>query len=138
MPPDHTCVMEERIKQLEKANESHSGTHEKMYDRIRKLETDNAVQTEQFSQIIKKLDKMTDKIESMNLTIVEQAQSVIELNERGKKNQARLDELESKPGKKWETMSDKFTGGIVGGISALLVSGIVLLLAFASGLINLG
>ena len=38
------CPMLPRVEALEEANKTHGRTHEGMYDRIRALETENAVQ----------------------------------------------------------------------------------------------
>lgn len=37
------CPLAPRVEALEEANKQHSRTHEGMYDRIRALETENAV-----------------------------------------------------------------------------------------------
>lgn len=139
------CPMETRILTLEEDNRCHKETHGKMYDRLGALEKNDAVQSAQFTAIMEKLDRMdikhdklTDKMEVMERTVAKQAQTLDELNERGKNNQARLDALEAKPGKKWDNMTGKFLGGVIGGLATLLAGGIVLLLAFASGLINIG
>lgn len=149
MSQDCECVMKERLDALEKSlddsNKSHSNTHEKMFDRIRHLETENAVQnanTQAIKDMLQKMDakndKMVEKVDSIEKCTTAQLQTISELNERGKKNQARLDALEAKPGKKWEDASSTLRASIIGGVGTLIVTGIIAILAFASGLLQIG
>lgn len=96
MPPDHECIMESRIAALEDANKTHSRTHEGMYDRIRKLETQNAVQDAHYNSIVDKLDDLTSLVK----------------------------ELTGKSGKRWDSMVDKALWLIVGGLISLLLVGV--------------
>lgn len=128
MPPDHECIMESRIEALEQANKTHSGTHEKMFDRIRQLETENAVQNANYtaiSDMLGKMDqkneKLIEKVESIKECVSAQLQTINELNERGKENKRRLDAIEAKPGKRWEGIVDKALWLIVGGLISMLL-----------------
>lgn len=99
MPPnDHECVMKERFDALEKAldesNKNHSRTHEGMFDRIRKLETENAVQNERYKNIDGKLDDLTSMVKG----IVE------------------------KPGKRWDSIVDKAVWAVFGAVIVYLLS----------------
>lgn len=139
------CPMARRIAALEETEKRHGETHKEIFGRINKLETENAVQNanhdivmDMLKKVENKNDKLLEKVDTIKECVAAQLNTINELNERGKNNQKRLDELEKKPGKKWENMTDKFSGGIIGGIASLLVGGIILLLAFASGLIQLG
>lgn len=98
MPPDHECIMKERIEALEEANKNHSRTHEGMYDRIRHLETENAVQNAHYNSIVDKLDDLT----------------------------AMVKELTGKSGKRWDSMVDKVLWLIVGGLVSLFLVGMEL------------
>lgn len=93
---NNRCIMEKRIEALEQANKSHSNTHEKMYDRIRNLETENAVQNAHYSSIVEKLDNLTGIVEELN----------------------------GKAGKRWNSMIDKIAWLIVGGAVSLLLMGL--------------
>lgn len=124
------CPMAQRIIALEEDNRRHKETHGKMYDRIGKLEADNAVQTEQFSAIMKtldrmegKYDKLADKMDAMERATAKQAQTLDELNERGKNNQARLDALEAKPGKRWDAVVAAIISSIATAFVVWLLSG---------------
>ena len=95
MPPDHECVMKDRIEALEEANKNHSRVHEGMYDRIRHLETENAVQNAHYNSIAGKLDELTTMVK----------------------------ELTGKSGRRWDSMVDKALWLIVGGLVSLLLVG---------------
>lgn len=134
------CPLVPRVDALEKCNERHSETHQKLFDRLNKVETENAVQGAQFAAIMEKLDRMdvkhdrlVDKMDSLESTVSRQEQTLNELNERGKNNQARLDALEAKPGKRWDGMVEKFIAGVVGAVATGIFGGIIYLLTVANG-----
>lgn len=56
--PDN-CPLVPRVDALEESNKQHSRTHEGMYDRIRALETENAVQNAHWTNVNGKLDELT-------------------------------------------------------------------------------
>lgn len=132
MPEDckgNDCPMANRISALEADNNRHKDTHSKMYDRIGALEKNDAVQSAQFSAIMEKLermdvkyDRLADKMESMERTATKQAQTLDELNERGKNNQARLDALEAKPGKRWDGIVEKSIWAVAAAVIAFLLA----------------
>lgn len=128
MPPDHECIMKDRIEALEQANKAHSGTHKEMFDRIRHLETENAVQnanykaiTDMLGKMDEKNDKLVKKVESIEKCVAAQLQTINDMNERGKENKKRLDAIEAKPGKRWDGIVDKALWLIVGGLISLLL-----------------
>lgn len=59
------CPMSARIEALEEANKNHSRTHEGMYDRIRKLEMENAVQDAHWKNMDGKLDELTSMVKEL-------------------------------------------------------------------------
>lgn len=141
MPADHECVMKERIEALEQSNKAHSNTHEKMFDRIRHLETENAVQnanTQAIKDMLQKMDvkndRMVEKVDSIEKCASAQLQTISELNERGKKNQARLDAIEAKPIKKMDDLSSKIVWLIAEGIITLAGIGLFYLVISGAGL----
>lgn len=85
------CALVPRVEALEEANKQHSRAHEGMYDRIRALETATAVQET-------KLDTIDDKLD----TIQTDNKSILQ----------KVEALEAKPGKRWESL-------VAGLISAL-------------------
>ena len=73
------CPLSLRVEALERANEQHSDTHKEMFDRLRLLETENAVQNANYKAIEAKLDELTVMVK--NLT--------------------------EKPAKRWDSFGDK-------------------------------
>ena len=80
------CPLIPRVEALERANEQHGSTHREMYDRLRELERLEGIQGEQYKAILEKLDGLTQKHDALN---------------------AKLSELEAKPGKRWEALVEK-------------------------------
>lgn len=129
MPPEHECVMKERIEKLEETNKAHSNTHEKMFDRIRHLETENAVQNanqktmlDMLDKMDQKNDKLVEKVESIEKCVTAQLQTMNDMNERGKENKRRLDAIEAKPGKRWEGIVDKAIWAVCAALIAFLLA----------------
>lgn len=85
------CPLIPRVEALEEANKQHSRTHEGMFDRIRVLETATAVQDT-------KLDTMDDKLND-----IQTGQKTI---------LTKVEAIEAKPGKRWET----FVAGAISGL----------------------
>ena len=75
----NNCPLAPRVEALERANEQHSDTHKEMFDRLRLLETENAVQNANYEAIEAKLDELTVMVK--NLT--------------------------EKPAKRWDSFGDK-------------------------------
>ena len=59
------CPLSSRVEALERANEQHGNTHREMYDRIRALETENAVQNAHYEAIDAKLDELTVMVKNL-------------------------------------------------------------------------
>lgn len=87
------CPLLPRVEALEESNKNHSRTHEGMYDRIRKLETENAVQNAHWENANAKLDKLTGLVE----------------------------ELSSKAGKRWDKAVETVLVAIVTGVVCFLL-----------------
>lgn len=88
------CPLAPRVEALEEANKQHSRTHEGMYDRIRALETENAVQNAHWKNVDGKLDELT----------------------------AMVRDLTSKAGKRWESMVDKALWAVCAAVIAFLLA----------------
>lgn len=87
------CPLAPRVEALEEANKQHSRTHEGMYDRIRALETENAVQNAHWKNVDGKLDELTTMVR----------------------------DLTSKAGKRWESMVDKALWAVAAAVIAFLL-----------------
>ena len=95
MPENCTndCPLASRVEALERANEQHSRTHEGMFDRIRALETENAVQNAHYEAIDAKMDELTIMVK----------------------------ELSGKAGKRWESLVEKALWAVCAAVIAFLL-----------------
>ena len=60
------CPLSPRVEALERANEQHSKTHREMFDRMRALETSDAVQNAHYKAIDVKLDELTIMVKELS------------------------------------------------------------------------
>ena len=81
-------------QQLRDLQRQNGEDHKELRDRLAVVEKDDAVQKEQYKTILDKLDNLTTKVEQM----------------------------EAKPGKRWESIVDKLIWGVVGAVLALLLA----------------
>lgn len=88
------CPLVSRVDALEEANKQHSKTHEGMYDRLRELEKENAVQNAHWKNVDGKLDELT----------------------------AMVRDLTGKAGKRWESMVDKALWAVAAAVIAFLLA----------------
>ena len=87
------CPLASRVEALERENQRHAETHKEIFDRLRQVEQDNAVQSEQYKPILEKLDTLTQKVEA----------------------------LEAKPGKRWESIVEKAVWAVCAAVIAFLL-----------------
>ena len=87
------CPLASRMEALEDANKNHSRTHEGMYDRIRALETENAVQNAHWKNVDGKLDELTVMVR----------------------------DLTGRAGKRWESLADKALWAVCAAVIAFLL-----------------
>ena len=87
------CPLLPRVEALERENQRHTETHREIFSRLNKVEQDNAVQSEQYKTILDKLDALTAKVE----------------------------QLEAKPGKRWESIVDKAIWAVCAAVIAFLL-----------------
>lgn len=80
----NNCPLEPRVEALERANEQHGKTHREIFDRMRGVEKDGAVQAAQFKAIAGKLDDIIGTVHT----------------------------LAAKPGKRWESLIGGILGGL--------------------------
>lgn len=95
------CPIEPRVAALERANEQHRRTHRDMYERLNKLDTENAVQNTRYDAIIEKLDGLKESHDNLG---------------------AKLGALEAKPGKRWEGIADKAIWAVCAAVIAFLLA----------------
>lgn len=88
-----SCPLVPRVEALEDANKQHGSTHREVFDRLRALETQTAVQENKLDTILDKLDELTEKV----------------------------DALESKPAKRWESLVEKAIWAVCAAVIAFLL-----------------
>ena len=96
------CALVPRVEALEEANKQHSATHREIFGRLGALESMTAVQDTQ----LKNIDDKLDDIKSDNKSIL-----------------AKVDALEAKPGKRWDTLVACFISTGVGAFLMWLAMG---------------
>lgn len=87
------CPVLPRVEALEEANKQHSRTHEGMFDRIRVLETENAVQNAHWKNVDSKLDDLKNMV----------------------------NELGGKAGKRWDKAVETIIAAILTGVVCFLL-----------------
>ena len=87
------CPLAPRVEALERANEQHSSTHREIFDRMRALETSDAVQNAHYKAIDAKLDELTLMVK----------------------------ELSGKAGKRWDGLVDKAIWAVAAAVIAFLL-----------------
>lgn len=95
---EKNCVLAARVDRLEEdmksEKENRQKTHSEIYDRLRKVESDQAVNRT-------KLDTITDKLDSLD---------------------GKMDTLLSKPGKRWEAVVAAVISAAVGGLIVFVMT----------------
>ncbi len=95
---EKNCVLAARVDRLEEdmksEKENRQKTHSEIYDRLRKVESDQAVSRT-------KLDTITDKLDSLD---------------------GKMDILLSKPGKRWEAVVAAVISAVVGGLIVFVMT----------------
>lgn len=87
------CALIPRVEALEESNRNHSRVHEGMYDRLRALEKENAVQNAHWKNVDGKLDELTSMVK----------------------------ELTGKAGKRWDKLAETVLVAIVTGVVCFLL-----------------
>lgn len=95
--PDLTRL-EQQVKDLQKQN---GADHKEIRDRLTSLEKEEAVQAVQYRTILDKLDGLTQKHDCLN---------------------AKLEALEAKPGKRWESVVEKAIWAVSAAVIAFLLA----------------
>lgn len=97
------CPVLPRVEALEETNRQHGSTHREIFKRLGDLERISDVQEN-------KLDNIEDKLDDI---------------QAGQKNiLAKVDALEAKPGKRWESLVAIFISTLGGAFAAWLVMGL--------------
>ena len=94
--PDLTRL-EQQVRDMQKQN---GEDHKEIRDRLTKVEMTNAVQNERYDAIMGKLDELSKKHDSLT---------------------NKLEALEAKPGKRWESMVEKAVWAVCAAVIAFLL-----------------
>ena len=111
MPPDRCvrdpsleCFGSQRvdllIKEIDEWKASAKASHQEMYDRIRKLENNDARRDEQYDKIIEKLDRLSDEIATAT---------------------ADLQAIKLKPAKRWDEVTRQVLLAVVAAVCAFVL-----------------
>lgn len=87
------CPLAPRVEALEEANRKHTDTHRELFDRMRALETSDAVQNAHYEAIDAKLDELTIMVK----------------------------ELSGRAGKRWEGLVEKALWAVCAAVIAFLL-----------------
>lgn len=94
------CPLTPRVERLEQENNRNTETHKEIFGRLNEVEKINAVQEAHYKAIMEKLDDLAQKHDILN---------------------KKLEALEAKPGKRWDSITDKAIWAIVASVIAFLL-----------------
>lgn len=114
--------LEKDVGELRRQN---SASHERIFDRVGALETEESVQKEQYKYIIEKLTMISDSLVTMQSQtadsiskinpLIQKMDAVDKLNEE-------IDELKEKPAKQWDNLTKTIIGIIIAAVMTLVLT----------------
>lgn len=133
LDPNRDCLglikareLEEEFSDFRKRNDS---SHKEYYDRLAVLEQQNAVQNEQYRNIMEKLASMTESLKEIKEDSKEMVGKLSPLTHRVDELEKRCDTMaadvkfmKEKPGKKWDTIVEKIVWLIVAAVVGLALA----------------
>lgn len=139
LDPNRDCLGLIEARRLEgdlKAlSERNGADHKEFREQIREIREMEIQQAAQFSAILETMREIKDGNKEMLAALnalKPKAEAVDKMEEDMEAMENRIDEIEKKPAKKWEGISDKFIGGIIG-VLAAAVGGAILWLIKVAG-----
>lgn len=131
--PKRECDVRQRVIQVEAElndlRRQNSGTHERFGERIGELEAHNKVQDVEVRQMQKSLDAMSGDLrevkaeaKEMSKTLPVIATQVASIHESSKAVDADVEEIKSKPGKRWDSTVGQIIGLVVAALVGLLLA----------------
>lgn len=112
--------LKEDLKELNRQN---SDAHQKIFDRINQVETGEKVHNEQYKHIQEKMDENRDSIAEIKAdskTMMNQLNDISSKMSGVDKLNAVVDELKSKPARRWEELIKQVIGLVVGAVIAVV------------------
>lgn len=122
-------------RDLKSMQEQNGRDHKEFREQIREIREMEIQQAAQFSAILDTMREIKDGNKEMLAALSAmkpKAEAVDKMETDMTAMERRIDEIEKKPAKKWEGISDKFIGGIIG-VLAAAVGGAILWLIKAAG-----
>lgn len=99
------CPVEARVTNLERRVERNekksSETHKEFYERVRSLETNAAVRSEQYETILEKLEGLTTSVGSVEKS---------------------LSDIQAEPGRNWKDLKGKITWAVIAAVIAAVMA----------------
>lgn len=131
--PKRECDVRQRVIQVENElsdlRRQNAGTHERFGERIGELEAHNKVQDVEVRQMQKSLDAMSGDLrevkaeaKEMSKTLPVIATQVASIHESSKAVDADVEEIKSKPGKRWDSTVGQIIGLVVAALVGLLLA----------------
>ena len=107
------CPLIPRIEVLEEANKQHCDTHREIFDRLRRVERETGEQGVTLENIDDKLDRLINQWDEQRDRF-SKIDSIPELSKE-------LEDLKAKPGKRWDSLTDKAIWAVAAAIIAFLL-----------------
>lgn len=107
------CPMLPRIEALEKSDEQHAKTHERIFERLDKINRETGEQDAMLKSIDKKMDSILEWQEKQQ----DRLAKIDTIHDLAK----RVQDLESKPGKRWDSIVDKAIWAVVAAVIAFFL-----------------
>lgn len=131
--PERRCDVQQRValveQELTDLRRQNAGTHERFGERIGELEAHNKVQDVEVRQMQKSLDAMSGDLrevkaeaKEMSKTLPVIATQVASIHESSKAVDADVEEIKSKPGKRWDSTVGQIIGLVVAALVGLLLA----------------
>lgn len=138
MNQERECVCLAKVQELERElhdiKSRNEKTHSNFYDRLAVLERYDAVQTEQYKNIMEKLGNLTDTLTEMKNDSKEMMDKMAPLTHRVKDLEDKYESISAdvkaikeKPGKRWDTLVEKIMWAVAAAVITIVLSKIGLL-----------
>lgn len=127
--PEQECIGLVKAKELEHdlndLRKQNSASHERMFDQLSQLDKDRAVQGVRYEGILDKISTLTEsanKVTSSNKEAIERLTPLVQRVKELDKIEDEVQELKSKPAKRYEDITKQIIGLIVAAIFAFILA----------------
>lgn len=113
MPPDEKCILDPQRdclglqkanmleKQMDEWRAQSRATHKEMFDRMRELEKAESARSEQYDNIMEKLDTLTKSMAEVTIKVAD---------------------ITARPGKRWDAIVDKAIWAVLAAVIAFVLA----------------